>query len=84
MTESKGGRDELGREAGQNIQGVSSLVMGSGLYPARNGVLLKVFKQWPDRPGLCFERETPYLTDWVGGWAVGGRQIQVDFILKLL
>lgn len=49
--------------------------MGSGPYPARNGVLLKGFKQWPDRPDLCFERETPYLTDWVDGWAVGGRQI---------
>lgn len=35
----------------------------SDLYPERNGVPLKVFKCWADRPDLHFQKEPLYLID---------------------
>lgn len=42
---------------------------GSNLYPERNGVPLKVFKHWADRPVLLlhFQKEPLYLIDGGGG-----------------
>ena len=58
---------------GRNMQGADKPRDGSALYPERNGVPLKGFKQWADRPDLCFEKEPLYLTDWVRGGEVNTR-----------
>lgn len=60
------------------MQGINNLVMGSEPYPERNGVLLKGFKQWTDRPDICFEKVPPYLSR-LSRWE---RETQVDVYFK--